>query len=104
MYIVRLAYEQDAFALGEVILGSNSGGFYVDEVLPPKFKDTAFGFMLHTPGRENGGFPLLAETEESKKAWMEALQRVIAMVIEPSDESVAIDTYEEDEDIYATIQ
>ena len=76
----------------------------MDEVLPPKFKDTMFGFMLHTPGRGNGGFPLYAENEEAKKAWMEALRRVIEDLIEPADESVAPSTYEEDEDIYATIQ
>ena len=76
----------------------------MDEILPPKFKDTMFAFMLHIPGRGNGGFPLYAENEESKKAWMEALQRVIEASVEPADESVATSTYEEDEDIYATIQ
>ena len=87
-----------------MILRSCSEGFYADEVLPAKFKDTMFSFMLHTPGRGNGGFPLYAENEESKKAWMEALQRVIESSVEPADQSVATSTYEEDEDIYATIQ
>lgn len=95
---------QDAFALGEVILGSRSEGFYVDELLPPKFKDTMFGFMLHTPGRVNGGFPIYAENEDSKKAWMKALRRVIDGAVEAADQSVAVTTYEEDEEIYATIQ
>ena len=63
-----------------------------------------FGFMLHTPGRVNGGFPLYAENEDSKKAWMEALQRVIERTVEPADQSVAIVTYEEDEELYASIQ
>jgi hypothetical protein len=87
-----------------VILLSRSEGFYVDEVLPSKFKDTVFSFMLHTPRRGNGGFPLYAENEESKKGWMEALRRVIDSSVEPADQSVATSTYEEDEDIYATIQ
>ena len=95
---------QDAFALGEVILGSRSEGFYVDELLPQKFKDTMFAFMLHTPGRVNGGFHIYAENEDSKKAWMEALQGVIDGAVEPADQSVAVVTYEEDEEIYATIQ
>lgn len=75
----------------------------MDEILPAKVKDTVFGFMLHTPGRTNGGFPLYAENEESKKAWMKALQKVIEETVEPADESVAASTYEEDEDLYATI-
>lgn len=87
-----------------MILLSHSEGFYVDEVLPPKFKDTMFAFMLHTPKRGNGGFPLYAENEESKRAWMDALRRVIESSVEPADQSVATSTYEEDEDIYATIQ
>ena len=76
----------------------------MDEVLPPKYKDTMFGFMLHTPGRVNGGFPLYAENEESKRAWKEALQRVIEGTVEPVDELAAIIPYEEDDDpLYATI-
>lgn len=60
--------------------------------------------MLHAPGRENGGFPLYADNEELRRGWMESLQSVIDTAVEPTDESVSITTYEEDEDIYATIQ
>ena len=60
--------------------------------------------MLHTPGRGNGGFPLYAESEESKRVWMDALRRIIDATAESADESVAPSTYEEDEDIYASIQ
>ena len=34
-------------------------------------------FMLHTPARSNGGFPLLAEDASSKVAWIQALQDTV---------------------------
>ncbi len=59
--------------------------------------------MLHTPHRGGGGFPLQADSEESKQGWMTCLSRAISETIGSPDESVATSTYEEDEDLYATI-
>ena len=54
--------------------------------------------MLHTPNRAGGGFPLLAESEQSKKEWMTQLNQVIAETMGTPDESVATSMYEDDDD------
>ena len=61
-------------------------------------------FMLHTPNRAGGGFPLLADSETSKQEWIVQLNQVIAEAMGTPDESVATSTYEDDEDLYATIE
>lgn len=65
---------QDPFPLGEIILGPSVGGYWVDEEVPEKLQHYTNIFMLHTPARSKGGFPLLAEDATSKAAWIAALQ------------------------------
>lgn len=65
---------QDPFPLGEIILGPSVGGYWVDEEVPEKLQHYTNIFMLHTPARSKGGFPLLAEDSTSKAAWIAALQ------------------------------
>lgn len=60
-------------------------------------------FMLHVPNRGGGGFPLLADTEESKQQWMMCLTRAIDETTGTPDQSVAPASYEDDEELYATI-
>lgn len=62
-----------------------------------------FVFMLHVPTRGRGGFPLLAESEEDKQQWMAHLRRVILETTGSPDQSVAPSTYEDDDDLYASI-
>ena len=52
-------------------------GFWVDEEVPDKLQHYTNVFMLHTPSRSNGGFPLLAEDSGSKMAWITALQETV---------------------------
>ena len=94
---------QDPHACGEIILGSSNDGFKVDEDVPAKYGTCMYIFMLHTPHRGGGGFPLQAKSEEAKKEWMECLSSVINESIGTPDESIATSTYEDDEDLYASI-
>ena len=66
---------KDAVPLGEIILGAN--GFHVDENLPEKLEHHANIFMLHVPNRQGGGFPLMAESADSRKSWMKAIRGII---------------------------
>lgn len=93
---------QDSHPLGEIILGSSADGFYVDEDVPSKLQDHMFIFMLHVPNRAGGGYPLYADSAQSKKEWMEALRGAIIEGYGSPDQSIAPMTYEDDE-LYASI-
>jgi hypothetical protein len=67
----------DPYPLGEIYLGPSVRGFWVDEHVPDKLQHYTNAFMLHTPSRSNGGFPLLAEDSGSKMAWITALQDTV---------------------------
>ena len=67
-------FSQDPFPLGEIHLGPSVRGYWVDEEVPAKLQHYTNIFMLHTPARSKGGFPLLAEDSASKMAWISALQ------------------------------
>ena len=94
---------QDPHAHGEIVLGSAADGYHVDDNVPARLADRMYIFMLHVPSRGGGGFPLLAESRESKKEWIKSLTKVIEESTGSPDQSVAPSTYEEDEDIYSTI-
>lgn len=68
---------QDAYPLGEIFLGPSVRGYWVDEDVPHKLQHYTNIFMLHTPARSKGGFPLLSEDASSKEAWITALQEII---------------------------
>ena len=95
---------QDAHALGEIILSSSAhSSVFVDNNVPPKLQDYMFVFMLHNPRRARGGFPLMAESAESMKTWMSFLKEAISLTIECSDPSIVSSGYEDDNDLYASI-
>lgn len=95
---------QDAHTCGEIILGSSNDGYRVSEDFPTKLPGM-HGFMLHDPTRANGGYPLMAGSEDAKQKWMKNLRYAIAeMTGGTPDQSVAPSTYEDDEDLYATIE
>ena len=75
--IFMSVFLQDPFPLGEVPLGTNAQGFGITDIVPKHLSDQQYVFMLKVPSRSGGGFPLMAETEQSKKQWMEALQASI---------------------------
>ena len=94
---------QDSHACGEIVLGSADDGYYVSTDVPPKLSHL-FAFMLHVPKRGGGGFPLLADSEDSKMRWMEVLSDVIANTSGTPDQSVAPVSYDEDNELYASIE
>ena len=68
---------QAAFPVGELVLGSPSEGYWVDEVVPDGIENNTCTFMLHVPDRLRGGYPLVAPDTASKKQWMSVLTDVI---------------------------
>ena len=60
--------------MGEIILGTPSEGFSVDETAPPELGGGENSFVLNTPTRT---FPLLAETSEEKISWLAVLRASI---------------------------
>lgn len=78
-------------------------GYSVSEDVPTRIDSGMFCFTLHVPNRAGGGYPLLADSEESKQNWMKSLSQVISETTGTPDESVAPSTYEDDDDLYATI-
>ncbi len=65
---------QDAFPLGEVVIGSSGEGFSVDENAPDDLGGGEGAFVLNTTTRT---FPLLAETPEEKHSWVHVLREAI---------------------------
>lgn len=72
-----MLYWQAAYPLGELVLGSPSEGFWVDEIVPDGIEAIPCSFMLHAPDRQRGGYPLQAHNSASKKQWMSVLTDVI---------------------------
>lgn len=68
---------QDPFPLGEVVIGSASEGFSVDENAPDDLGGGESAFMFNATTRT---YPLLAETTEEKHVWVKVLREVIDTV------------------------
>lgn len=68
---------QAAYPLGELVLGSPTEGYWVDEITPDGIECTTSTFMLHVPERARGGYPLQAPDVASKKQWISVLTDVI---------------------------
>lgn len=84
---------QDANPLGEILLGSPSQGYSVEEECPPEYNAGEYAFVLVTPIRS---YPLIPEeqTAEEKARWVECLRHAIE---KDSGESCAMNgasTYE----------
>jgi len=71
---------QDAFALGEIFIGSRDNGYTVREGVPAGVRDFRFAFTLKTPSRL---FYLSAETAEERSSWVESLRAVISSPLSP---------------------
>ena len=82
---------QDAFPLGEIIMGNASDGFSVDENAPYDLGGGENAFVLNTPLRT---YPLLAETSEEKVSWIAVLRAAIERVSSlPNGGGSVNDTY-----------
>ena len=71
---------KDAYALGEIFIGSRETGYTVREGVPPGVKEFGFVFTLKTPTRL---FYLSAETAEERSSWLQLLRAVIASPLSP---------------------
>nr|XP_010964640.1 arf-GAP with dual PH domain-containing protein 1 [Camelus bactrianus] len=78
---------QDAFARGEVFIGSRESGYTVLDGLPPSTQGHHWphGITIVTPERR---FLLACETESEQRAWMEALRTVVDRPMLPQEYAV----------------
>ncbi|XP_032315736.1 arf-GAP with dual PH domain-containing protein 1 isoform X1 [Camelus ferus] len=86
----RLMYFKDpldAFARGEVFIGSRESGYTVLDGLPPSTQGHHWphGITIVTPERR---FLLACETESEQRAWMEALRTVVDRPMLPQEYAV----------------
>ncbi|OWK10887.1 ADAP1 [Cervus elaphus hippelaphus] len=86
----RLMYFKDpldAFARGEVFIGSRESGYTVLDGLPPSTQGHHWphGITIVTPERR---FLLACETESEQRAWMEALRKVVDRPMLPQEYAV----------------
>uniref|UniRef100_A0A8C6ANI5 ArfGAP with dual PH domains 1 n=1 Tax=Monodon monoceros TaxID=40151 RepID=A0A8C6ANI5_MONMO len=83
----RLMYFKDpldAFARGEVFIGSRESGYTVLDGLPPSTQGHHWphGITIVTPERR---FLLACETESEQRAWMEAFRKVVDRPMLPQE-------------------
>ena len=77
-----ICFAQDANPLGEILLGSASQGYGINEECPPEYNGGEYAFELLTPIRS---FPLIPEPQKSeeKASWIECLKSAIESDGEP---------------------
>lgn len=75
---------QDAFARGEVFIGSRESGYTVLDGLPPSTQGHHWphGITIVTPERR---FLLACETETEQRAWVEAFRKVVDRPMLPQE-------------------
>lgn len=75
---------QDAFARGEVFIGSKESGYTVLDGLPPSTQGHHWphGITIVTPERK---FLLACETESEQRAWVEAFRKVVDRPMLPQE-------------------
>lgn len=74
---------QDPFAKGELIIGSRTENFSIQEGdKSRKRQEEDYCFTLSVPGRE---FLLKGNTENERKMWMDCISKVIAQPMKDED-------------------
>ncbi|XP_054861311.1 arf-GAP with dual PH domain-containing protein 1 isoform X3 [Amphiprion ocellaris] len=78
---------EDAYARGEVFIGSQENRYSVLAGLPPNTQGShwPFGITIATPDRK---FVFACETEEDQRGWMSAFQMVVSRPMLPQDFAV----------------
>ncbi|XP_078286588.1 arf-GAP with dual PH domain-containing protein 1-like [Rhinoraja longicauda] len=79
---------QDAFARGEVFIGSGDNGYTVKEGLPPGTPGSGswqYGITIVTPDRD---FLFICETERQRQEWMSVFNGVMAQQMSPQEYTV----------------
>ncbi|XP_048465836.1 arf-GAP with dual PH domain-containing protein 1 isoform X2 [Rhincodon typus] len=78
---------KDAFARGEVFIGSKENSYSVLDGLPPSTQGNhwQYGITIVTPDRK---FLFACETESERRIWMEAFQKVIDRAMLPQEYAV----------------
>lgn len=84
---------QDAYARGEVFIGSKENGYTVFPGLPPNTQGQhwQFGITIATPDRQ---FLFACETEEDQKDWIAAFQTVINRPMQPHEYAGKLTTWQ----------
>ena len=88
-------HSQDAFPLGEIVLGTETEGFSVDESAPYELGVGENGFVLNTPNRI---YPLQAATSEDKLDWIATFRAAIDRASSsPNGVASFLQTYDTDQ-------
>lgn len=92
-YHLPPSFSQDAFPLGEIVMGTESEGFSVDESAPYELGVGENGFVLNTPNRI---YPLQAATAEDKLNWIAMFRAAIEKASLSPNGTVYTETYDTD--------
>jgi len=76
----------DAYPKGEIFLGHITSGYSVVPGFVPGYRESGYGFTLHTPER---AFQFSADTEGERGGWIQAIERVLRIPLIPQDSSLA---------------
>ncbi|XP_076310046.1 arf-GAP with dual PH domain-containing protein 1-like isoform X7 [Tachypleus tridentatus] len=77
---------KDPYPKGEIFLGYMGNGFCLHKILPAGIKESGFGFILETPERS---FVVGADTEEERREWMDAIEKILERPLTPQDSNMA---------------
>ena len=81
LYLLLYFFCYAPSALGELIIGSRTEGFALQEGCT-RHQELDYCFTLTTPGRD---YVVMATTENERKMWMDCLSKVIAQPMTDED-------------------
>jgi len=76
----------DAYPKGEIFLGHLTSGYSVVPGFVPGFRESGYGFTLHTPDR---AFQFSADTETERSGWIQCIEAVLQTPLLPQDNTLA---------------
>ncbi|XP_076310040.1 arf-GAP with dual PH domain-containing protein 1-like isoform X2 [Tachypleus tridentatus] len=85
--LMYLTNPLDPYPKGEIFLGYMGNGFCLHKILPAGIKESGFGFILETPERS---FVVGADTEEERREWMDAIEKILERPLTPQDSNISI--------------
>jgi hypothetical protein len=85
----KLMYHDEvlaAYPKGEIFLGHISAGYNVVPGFVPGFRESGYGFTLHTPDR---AYQFSSETDVERSDWIQSIERVLKTTPKPQDNALA---------------
>jgi len=76
----------DAYPKGEIFLGHLTSGYSVVPGFVPGYRESGFGFTLHTPDR---AFQFSADSEVDRAGWIQSIEKVLSTQLLPKDSALS---------------